>query len=114
MDELEALSAEQRPEYRPIPIFVALTGLRPSEWIALERRDVDDDLLTIRRTFVDGEHRPHGKQKGSRRTLPIPARALKLSPVSALESTRRSCSRTIVAAATSISPSGGATTGTRR
>jgi hypothetical protein len=33
--ELEAVAAERSPAYRAVPIFVALTGLRPEEWLAL-------------------------------------------------------------------------------
>ena len=39
--ELEALAAELPARYRPLPGFVAATGLRPEEWAPLERRDVD-------------------------------------------------------------------------
>jgi len=45
--ELEAIAAELSPMYRPIPAFVAATGLRPEEWQALERRDVDRDAVTV-------------------------------------------------------------------
>ena len=41
LDELDLVAAELSPTFRPVPVFAALTGLRPCEWMALERRDVD-------------------------------------------------------------------------
>jgi len=38
--ELAALAARLGARYGPMIIFAAATGLRPSEWIALEHRDV--------------------------------------------------------------------------
>lgn len=57
-----------------IPIFAALTGLRPSEWIALERGDLDEAVVHVRRVFTDGRVKPFGKQEGSLRAVPLPAR----------------------------------------
>jgi integrase len=55
--EVDALSAELAPVYAPLPTFVAATGLRPEEWQALERRDIDRRarVLSVRRTVSDGE-----------------------------------------------------------
>src|SRR5919197_1769788 len=39
--ELEAIPSAFGPRYGPMILFAAATGLRPAEWIALERRDVD-------------------------------------------------------------------------
>lgn len=72
--EVEAVAAELVPEYRVIPILAALTGLRPSEWIALERGDVDGEVVHVRRVFTDGRVKPFGKQEGSLRAVPLPAR----------------------------------------
>jgi integrase len=78
LDELETLSAELLPRYRAIPIFAALTGLRPCEWIALERRDVDrkaGGTVSVRREYVDGAVKLYGKTTRSLRTVPLPLRA---------------------------------------
>jgi integrase len=49
--ELEALAAAIGPRYGPMILFAAATGLRPAEWIALEKRDVDrkEDVVSPRR-----------------------------------------------------------------
>jgi integrase len=39
--ELDAIEAELDPRYAPVVPFGAATGLRPEEWAALERRQVD-------------------------------------------------------------------------
>ncbi len=41
MAGVEAVATELGPQFGAIAIVGALTGLRPEEWIALERRDVD-------------------------------------------------------------------------
>jgi integrase len=75
--ELEAVAEELHPRFSPIPVFVGLTGLRPEEWIALERRDVDarNGVVHVRRVFTDGELKQYGKQARSLRAVPLPKRA---------------------------------------
>jgi integrase len=77
LDELEVVGAELSPQFRPLPLFVALTGLRPEEWLALERGDIDRDasLVHVRRVFTDGQVKLYGKQTRSLRAVPLPARA---------------------------------------
>lgn len=77
LDELDLIADELSPTFRPVPIFAALTGLRPCEWSALERRDVDREagVVTVRRTVVDGQVKPYGKTDRSLRTVPLPGRA---------------------------------------
>jgi integrase len=78
LTELEAISDELSNAYRPLPRFAAATGLRPEEWAALERRDVDrrDGLVNVRRTVSDGEVVELGKTSRSRRQVPLSGRAL--------------------------------------
>jgi integrase len=75
--ELELVAAELHPRFSPIPVFAGLTGLRPEEWIGLERRDVDtrNGVVHVRRVFTDGELKLYGKQTRSLRAVPLPARA---------------------------------------
>ena len=67
-----------RRRYQPLPVFAAATGLRPEEWQALERRDVDraSGLLNVRRTVSSGEVVELGKTTRSRRQVPLSRRAL--------------------------------------
>jgi integrase len=55
--ELEAIAAAIGPRYGPMILFGAATGLRPSEWIALEGRDVDREerVVYVRRSFTKRE-----------------------------------------------------------
>lgn len=77
LDELEAVGDELGPQFRPLPVFVGLTGLRPEEWLALERGDVDRaaGLVHVRRVFTDGRLKLYGKQSRSLRAVPLPLRA---------------------------------------
>ena len=77
LPELDVVSAELARPFKALPVFAALTGLRPCEWIALERADVDRraGVITVRRTVVDGVVKPYGKTSRSLRAVPLPARA---------------------------------------
>ena len=77
LPELDLVSAELSAPFRPLPVFAALTGLRPCEWMGLERRDVDKQagVVTVRRTVVDGKIKLYGKTERSLRTVPLPVRA---------------------------------------
>jgi integrase len=76
--EVDAIAEELGPAYRPLPAFAAATGLRPEEWAALERRDVDKaaGLVTVRSTLSDGVVVELGKTSSSRRQVPLSRRAL--------------------------------------
>jgi integrase len=77
-EELERLAAELPPARRSLPILVAGSGLRPEEWLALERRDVDTKaaVLHVRRVYTDGRIKEYGKQERSLRRIPLRRRAL--------------------------------------
>jgi integrase len=77
LGELEIVAAGLSPAFHAVPVFAALTGLRPCEWMALERRDVDRQagIVTVRQTVVEGKVKPYGKTDRSLRSVPLPARA---------------------------------------
>jgi integrase len=77
--EVEAVAAELLPRHRAIPIFAAGTGLRPEEWIGLERRDVDRErrLVGVNRVYTDGRVKLTGKTPRSvPRLVPLTERTL--------------------------------------
>ena len=75
--ELEALAAAIGPKYGPMILFAAATGLRPAEWIALEKRDIDrkEQVVYVRRSFTRGELKIP-KTEASMRAVTLQARAL--------------------------------------
>jgi integrase len=75
--ELSAVADELKPQFRPLPLFAGLTGLRPQEWLVLERGDVDRlaALVHVRRVYTDGQVKLYGKSSRSLRGVPLPLRA---------------------------------------
>jgi len=76
--EIDRLAAEL-DEWGGIPIFASETGLRPCEWIALERRDISrgDGLVLVERSYTErGGLKPYGKTARARRPVPLSDRAL--------------------------------------
>lgn len=58
-DELRAVLAamKERPHYRLAVEFLALTGLRIGEFVALEAADVTDDTITVNKTYSLHTHK---------------------------------------------------------
>jgi integrase len=75
--ELDAVAANLAARYGPMVIFAAATGLRPAEWLALERRDVDlvARVVYVRRSFTKGRLKCT-KTEASQRAVPLQAIAL--------------------------------------
>lgn len=76
-DEIEAVAGELDARYAAIPAFATGTGLRPEEWIALHRGDVDREarLVHVRRRFSGGELKP-GTKTVPERSVPLRQRVL--------------------------------------
>lgn len=71
--------AEELDEWGGIPIFGSETGLRPCEWLALERRDVsrNDGIVLVQRSYTErGWLKLYGKTARARRPVPLSDRAL--------------------------------------
>jgi integrase len=75
--ELAAVAAKLGPRHGPMVMFAAATGLRPGEWIALERRDIDRDarVVYVRRAYRNGRLKCT-KTEASVRAVPLQAIAL--------------------------------------
>lgn len=76
--DVDKLVGELGARFGPIAVFGVETGLRPEEWIALERRDVDrqERVVRVRRVCVGGVVKEHGKTSRFRRDVPLTARAI--------------------------------------
>jgi len=72
-EEIEAITEEIDPRYAAIPIFAAGTGLRPEEWIALTRADLDrrDGVVHVRRVYTHGILKDCAKTSRQRRRVPL-------------------------------------------
>lgn len=71
--------AQETGEWAALVIFAVGTGLRPSEWCALERRDIDLQARVVRveRSWTEaGGLVAYGKTMGSRRRVPLRGRVI--------------------------------------
>ena len=75
--QLAEVASRVGDRHGPLVMFAAATGLRPGEWIALERRDIDLEarVVYVRRAFRNGRVRCT-KTEGSVRAVPLQAIAL--------------------------------------
>lgn len=76
--ELDLVAGELGARDTALVRFATETGLRPCEWLALERRDVDRSagVVLVEREHVNGETKPYGKTAASRRRVPLTGAAL--------------------------------------
>ena len=75
--EVDAIVDELDERYAAIPVFAVGTGLRPEEWIALERSDIDREARLIRvcKRYTDGKIE-QGTKTVPERFVPLRARVL--------------------------------------
>ena len=75
--QIRELADRIGPRHGPLVLFAAATGLRPSEWLALEHRDIDREARTVyvRRAYRNGRLKCP-KTDGSMRAVPLQAIAL--------------------------------------
>jgi integrase len=75
-EQVEAAAAEMPAHFAAIPLFAVGTGLRPEEWIALERRDLDlnEGTVSVERVYSGGRLKDCKKSDRQRRRLPLRGR----------------------------------------
>jgi integrase len=76
--EIDGVATELGEAWGPIVVLAAETGLMPSEWIALEWRDLHrrEGVLLVERSYTRGQLKGYGKTSRRRRRVPLSARAL--------------------------------------
>jgi integrase len=116
IDEISRLALKLGPLYGPLVVFAAETGLRPSEWIAIQHADVQREhgVLVIERSVSRGRLKAYGKTARSRRRVPLSRRALEALDSLPRDVSTPASSSLRLAGSTSTSRTGAAVTGTRR
>lgn len=73
LEEIAHVVVELGPVYGPMIRFAAATGMRPEEWAALERQDIDraTGVAHVVRTHVEGVTKMYGKTSASTREVPL-------------------------------------------
>ena len=109
-DELKALADGLGRRLGPLVLFAAATGLRPSEWLALELRDIDRQtrVVDVRRAYRNGRIKCP-KTDASTRAVPLQSIAPRRSTRSRGATGRRSYSRPRAAAISTCTTSATAT-----
>jgi len=76
-EEVSAVADELDARYAAIPVFAVGTGLRPEEWIALERSDIDREarVVHVRRRYSGGQLK-QGTKTVPERTVPLRQRVI--------------------------------------
>src|SRR5215216_18134 len=92
-EEMDLIAAELHPRFAAIRVFAPGTGLRPEEWIALERRDLDRaaGVVTVERVYSQRRLKPCAKSSRQRRRVPLRQRVLDVLDEIRRVLTRRSC-----------------------
>jgi integrase len=76
-EQIRSVAGRLGPNFGPMILFAAATGLRPSELFALEHGDIDRaaGVVQIRRAYANGRVK-HTKTRLSRRAVPLQTIAL--------------------------------------
>jgi integrase len=70
-EQVVAIASSLREPYATLVLFLAVTGLRIGEAVAIKWTDIDGDVLHIQRRIYEGKTGP-SKTEDSNRDLPIP------------------------------------------
>jgi integrase len=65
--EIDLVAGELGPKYGPVVVFASETGMRPSEWLAIEWRDIDRTagVVLVERTCAYGVRSHTGRPRGA-------------------------------------------------